>query len=187
MELQHYKEILKKKLSSKRYNHSIQVLETALKLAEKMKIDKERLAVASLLHDYAKELPKERLIEIYLELYPDKKREELNVAILHSDVGAYLVEKELNIKDKEILNAIKYHTTGRDNMSEIEKIVYLADAIEPTRDYPIIERISEIAEKNLDEALLLEVTEKIKFLKERDISIDTNSLKLLNWLSEKKR
>ena len=120
-----------------------------------------------------------------IELYQSKEEKTLNLPILHSFVGADLVEKELNITDVEILNAIKYHTTGKAKMSLIEKIVYLADAIEPKRSYHAVDKIRELAKINIDKALLLEVKEKIKYLKSEGLQIDNNSIEMLKWLTEK--
>ncbi|MGL4970057.1 MAG: bis(5'-nucleosyl)-tetraphosphatase (symmetrical) YqeK [Cetobacterium sp.] len=183
MDIDFLKNEIKNTLSKKRYEHSIRVLETAITLGEIYKVDLNKVAIASLLHDYAKEFKREDLINLSKEHFSNETKEYLsNVEILHSYIGTYFASEKFNIKDPEILNAIKYHTTGRKNMSIIEKIVYLADAIEPKRDYPYIEKIRDLSLINLDKAILLEVTKKIEYLLKENHVIHVNSIEMRNWL-----
>ena len=110
-----------------------------------------------------------------------KGYEELD-EIYHGLAGYIVIEKEFNIKDIDILNAIKYHTIGRNNMSMIEKIIYIADSIEEGRDYPKVDEIRKKTFENLEEGMIMEISEKLKFLKEKKGIIHNNTKELLDDL-----
>ena len=92
------------------------------------------------------------------------------------------VKKEFQIDDEDILNGIRYHTVGRKGMSQIEKIVYLADAIEEGRDYEGVQEIRELAYKNLDKAILMEANHKIKYLIDIGVVLHPNTVEMRNWI-----
>ncbi|WP_448820112.1 bis(5'-nucleosyl)-tetraphosphatase (symmetrical) YqeK [Cetobacterium sp.] len=170
-------------LSKKRYEHSIRVLNTALALGEIYNANLNEIAIASLLHDYAKEFTREELIKISKEHFTEETKDYItNVEILHSYVASYIAKDKFKIDNTDILNAIKFHTTGRKNMSLVEKIVYVADAIEPKRDYPYVEEIRDLALVNLNKAILLEVNKKIEHLIKGNYVIHINSIEMRNWL-----
>ena len=98
----------------------------------------------------------------------DEELLEYNSELWHAPVGAYLVEKEAGIKDAEILDAIRYHTSGRPNMTILEKVIYLADYIEPGRNFPGVEEVREMAEKDLDQALIQSIQNTIIFLMKKN-------------------
>ncbi len=149
------KEKLKHVISAKRYIHTLGVVDAACYLAEKYGEDPLDAQIAALLHDYAKDFSEEQLKE-----YIDKKKvvadDILREAhqLLHGKVAAYIAQQEFYISDPNILNAIENHTTGRANMSQLEKIVYLADFIEVGRNYPGVDELRLLAEEDLDKALL---------------------------------
>lgn len=183
MDINFFKKELSSVLSKERYEHSIRVLETALTLGKLHNADLNKIAIASLLHDYAKEFTKDELFKTSTEHFKEETTEYLNnVEILHSYVASYIAKTKFKINDNEILNAIKFHTTGRKNMSLIEKIVYIADAIEPKRDYPFVEKIRDLALVDLNKAILLEVNKKIEYLINRNYIIHVNSVEMRNWL-----
>ena len=164
MEIEFLKEQLKAKLSSKRYKHSIRVMETAIILAKFYNEDSKKVSIAAVLHDYAKEMNKNELVDICKTFFYDETKDFItDIQLLHGFVSAYYAKEMFNITDEDILNAIKYHTTGRRNMSLLEKIVYMADAIEPEREYPHVNEIRDLAFVNLDKALLFEVNHKLKY------------------------
>ncbi|MGL6120880.1 MAG: bis(5'-nucleosyl)-tetraphosphatase (symmetrical) YqeK [Fusobacteriaceae bacterium] len=178
---------LKNMLSEKRYNHSISVMKTAVKIAEKYEVDEEKIKIAALLHDVLKECK----LEMLKEMCEDSNFKELSGtseddAIIHGFAGAVYVEKFFKVKDIEILNSIKYHTIGRRNMSLLEKIIYLADAVEPNRDYPGVKKIREILEKDIDLAIIYEIDKKIEYLIEKRKIIHLNTIDTRNWLLKKK-
>ncbi|MGL4868554.1 MAG: bis(5'-nucleosyl)-tetraphosphatase (symmetrical) YqeK [Cetobacterium sp.] len=183
MNIDFLKEQLKLVVSKKRYEHSIRVLNTALILGNIYNADLKKIAIASLLHDYTKEFKKNELIDISKEYFKKEAKDYLdNAEILHSYASAYIAKSKFNIIDEEILDAIKYHTTGRKNIGLIEKIVYLADAIEPKRDYPHVEKIRDLALFNIDKAILLEVNKKIEYLLKENYVIHIDSIEMRNWL-----
>ena len=160
------KEIVKSKMSLKRFTHTLGVVEMAEKLADIYKADVEKCKIAALLHDICKEMNMEYIKNICKNNFMNELSEEdlENNEILHGFAGAYYVKNELGIDDKEILSAIKYHTVGEKNMTLVEKIVYIADAIEYGRNYPSVVKIREETYKNLDRGILMEIEHKEKYL-----------------------
>ena len=160
------KEIVKSKMSLKRFTHTLGVVEMAEKLAKIYNADIEKCKIAALLHDICKEMDMEYIKNICKNNFMNELSEEdlENNEILHGFAGAYYVKTELGINDKEILNAIKYHTVGAKNMTLVEKIVYIADAIEYGRNYPSVVEIREETFKNLDKGILMEIEHKEKYL-----------------------
>ena len=161
------KEIVKSKMSLKRFTHTLGVVEMSEKLAKIYNADIEKCKVAALLHDICKEMDMEYIKNICKNNFMDELSEEdlENNEILHGFAGAYYVKTELGINDTDILNAIKYHTIGAKNMTLVEKIVYIADAIEYGRNYPSVVEIREETFKNLDRGILMEIEHKEKYLK----------------------
>lgn len=160
------KEIVKSKMSSKRFTHTLGVVEMAVKLADIYKTDVEKCKLAALLHDISKEMDMEYIKNICKNNFMSELSEEdlENNEILHGFAGDFYVNKEFEIEDSEILNAIKYHTIGSKNMTLIEKIIYIADAIEYGRNYPSVVKIREETFKNLDKGILMEIEHKEKYL-----------------------
>lgn len=160
------KEIVKSKMSLKRFTHTLGVVEMSEKLAKIHNADIEKCKVAALLHDICKEMDMEYIKNICKNNFMNELSEEdlENNEILHGFAGAYYVKNELGIDDKEILSAIKYHTVGAKNMTLVEKIVYIADAIEYGRNYPSVVKIREETYKNLDRGILMEIEHKEKYL-----------------------
>lgn len=160
------KEIVKSKMSLKRFTHTLGVVEMSEKLAKIYNADIEKCKVAALLHDICKEMDMEYIKNICKNNFMNELSEEdlENNEILHGFAGSYYVKTELGINDKEILNAIKYHTVGAKNMTLVERIVYIADAIEYGRNYPSVVEIREETFKNLDKGILMEIEHKEKYL-----------------------
>ena len=146
--------IVRKQLTDHRYQHTVGVMETAISLANKYGVDEKKAELAAIFHDYAKFRDKEEMRSIIIEQHMDKELLEYNSELWHAPVGAYLVEKEAGITDTEILDAIRYHTSGRPKMTRLEKVIYLADYIEPGRKFPGVDEVREIAEKDLNKALI---------------------------------
>ena len=160
------KEIVKSKMSLKRFTHTLGVVEMSEKLAKIYNANIEKCKVAALLHDICKEMNMEYIKNIFKNNFINELSEEdlENNEILHGFAGAYYVKNELGINDKEILNAIKYHTVGAKDMTLLEKIVYIADAIEYGRNYPSVVEIREETFKNLDKGILIEIEHKEEYL-----------------------
>ncbi|MEQ8199942.1 MAG: bis(5'-nucleosyl)-tetraphosphatase (symmetrical) YqeK [Syntrophomonadaceae bacterium] len=161
--------IIKNRLSQGRYEHSIGVARTAEKMAAAAGLDPGQAYVTGIFHDYAKNLSPGQLLEVAWRAGLITNRiEEESPDLLHAPVGAYLLQTGLGIKDGEILAAIRAHTLGAVGMSTLDKIIYLADMIEPTRQpYPGLERLRQLAEQDLDEAMLLGLESTISYCLER--------------------
>lgn len=160
-------DIVKSKISLKRFKHTMAVVDMSIKLSKIYKADIEKCKIAALLHDVCKEMDVEEMKKICREYFKEDLSEEdlENSEILHSFVASYWVKKNLGIEDSEILAAIKNHTLGNKNMSLVEKIVYIADAIEIGRTYPGVDEIRTLTFKDLDRGILLEIQKKERYLK----------------------
>lgn len=150
-----YKKLLREKLKESRYLHSLAVMERAVFLAKRFGADEEKAKVAGLLHDITKNTdPKNQLIFMHGFGIILRQEEEEAFPVWHSISGALYVEKMLGIKEKDILDSIRYHTTGRADMSLLEKVVFLADLTSSDRNYPDVDYVRELSEEDLDAALL---------------------------------
>lgn len=154
------KDILKIRLSKKRYTHSVNVAKAAMALAEKFGADCDKAYLAGLVHDICKEIPTEEQLEMALACGRGFSDVEAKVPPLyHSAAGAWYCENILHIADEEILNAVRYHTAGRADMSLTEKIIYLADLISEDRSYKDVNKMRKLAFDSIDNAML----EALKF------------------------
>lgn len=178
-------ELVKIQLTEHRYQHTLGVMETAIWLAEKYGADVKKAELAAIFHDYAKFRPKDEMIRIILEQNMPADLLDYNGELWHAPVGAYLVEKEAGITDHEILDAIRYHTSGRIGMTLLDKIIYLADYIEPGRHFPGVEEVRELAKQNLDQALIQSVKNTINFLMKRNQTVYPDSFLTYNDLIKK--
>ncbi len=161
----HIKKKLKKYINARRYTHTIGVLEVAKKLAKRYQVNVDQASVAALLHDCAKELSGQELLKIGQAqgIKIDRLLQE-EPQLLHGPVGAVIAKRDFAINDEMILDAIRYHTTGRKKMTQLDKIIYLADFIEPNRHYPKVEKLRKIARVNLDQAVLEALNESLSYL-----------------------
>lgn len=176
-------EEIRKSLSPKRFQHSLRVVETALAMKETERLERSKVYLAALLHDYAKDLPKGELLSLAWENnLIICKAEEAQPDLLHGPVGAWLCEHRLGISDREILNAIHYHTTGRVHMSLLEQVVYLADLIEPGRVYEGVETLREKYNENMNEGMLFAFNSTIEYVLERRFLIHHLTVEARNWL-----
>lgn len=176
IELQELRKAMEQELSSKRYLHTLGVSYTAACLAMAHGADMDSAMTAGLLHDCAKPLKGEEQIALceknHLEI---SDVERLNPsALLHAKVGAYLAETRYGVTVPDILNAIRYHTTGRPQMSKLEKILYIADYIEPGRKHVAdLEQIRQMAYQNLDTTMAKILENTLAHLKTTDGQIDS--------------
>lgn len=157
-------ELVKAQLTEKRYVHTLGVTETAVQLAESFGADVKKAELAAIFHDYAKFRPKEEMKQILLDQQEDERLLQFHHELWHAPAGAVLVRKEAGITDDEVLSAIRWHTTGRPNMTLLEKVVYLADYIEPGRKFPGVDDVRLLAKKNLNQAVLAAAKNSILFL-----------------------
>ncbi len=169
MILDDIKKDLEKRLSKKRFIHSSGVADSAVKLAKRYGADPGQALTAGWIHDCAKELSLQDMQKI-VEDSGMKVDTFLwnNRALLHGPAGSILAQTKYEIIDPEIQSAVYYHTTGRPDMHLLEKIIFLADYIEPNRNFPQVDVIREKARKNLDEALLAAYNSTINHLLEEN-------------------
>jgi predicted HD superfamily hydrolase involved in NAD metabolism len=160
-------EAVSAQMPDKRWKHTLGVMESSLKLAGRYGADPERAETAAILHDVAKYWPVDRMRKIIEEnnLSQDLLRHDKQ--LWHAEVGAYVAEQEYGISDPEILDAIRYHTSGREGMGLLEKIVCLADYIEPGRDFPGVDHIRKLAKVSLEEGLVAGFDSTIRLLLEK--------------------
>lgn len=162
------KKKLKESLAYNRYVHSIGVMDECEKLALHYNADVNKAKIAGLLHDCAKNISqskKENLLEKY-EIVLDEIQKQSH-ALVHSILGMYVAIEDYNVDDEEILNAIYWHTTGRAGMTLLEKIVFIADYIEPARTFDITEEVRKNAYEDIEQAIVLSADSTIRFLQDQ--------------------
>ncbi|OKP96042.1 bis(5'-nucleosyl)-tetraphosphatase (symmetrical) YqeK [Paenibacillus sp. P46E] len=147
-------EAVSAQMPDKRWKHTLGVMETSVKLAERYGGDPARAETAAILHDVAKYWPVERMKEIIEQNGLSAELLSYDKQLWHAEVGAFVAEHEYGITDPEVLDAIRFHTSGRENMGLLEKIVCLADYIEPGRDFPGVEDIRKQSKVSLEDGLI---------------------------------
>lgn len=181
---------LQKELEYSRYLHSLNVIEMAASLAEKYGVDVKKAELAGILHDCGKNFGGEKAREYAREIgYTPDEIELAQPRLLHGIIGEHIAKTEYNVDDEEVLSAIRWHTTGKAGMTDLEKIIYVADYIEPLRDFEGIEEMRKAAFQNLDECVVLCADSTIRFilkkgllLHEKTIETRNHSLKILRNL-----
>ncbi len=174
---------LKNNLSEKRYQHSLGTAECARNLAISYKLDEEKAYIAGLLHDCAKCFPNEKLLSIIDRHIDVDENEKMNYKTLHAPVSAYVAEKTFGVKDEEILSSIRWHTLGKVNMTEFEKIIFIADKIEErTRENWYAQPIRALLRESngLDKSILQCYRQTIKSLVDRDLKICPLTIDIYN-------
>ncbi len=172
---------LKANLSAKRYKHILGVKETALTIGSYYDLNPEKLGLAALLHDFAKYFTAQELMDYcHEENIPLDPIEADNHGLLHGKVGRSIASKVYHIYDKDILNAISSHTTGRSDMSDYEKVLYLADYCDPGRSLPNSASIIELAKTDLSIAVFQVVSEKLTYIIRSCKMIHPRSLEVYN-------
>ncbi|MGY4690380.1 bis(5'-nucleosyl)-tetraphosphatase (symmetrical) YqeK [Salibacterium sp. K-3] len=180
-------ERVKPHLTEHRYVHTLGVRDTALTLARKLGIDQDKTETAAIFHDYAKFRPKEEMRRIIKEQQMDENFIYYGDELLHAPAGSWLVKQEIGITDEEILSAIFWHTTGRPQMSDMEKVIFLADYIEPNRRHPGAAEARDIAETDIDEAVRTALSNTVTFLLEKQQPVFPDTLSAYNDLTLKKQ
>ncbi len=176
---------LKKKLKKERYQHTLGVMYTAAAMAMRYGYDINAALLAGLLHDCGKfDTPKGQ-IRLCKKKGIFLKKEELEApALIHARLGAYLARKEYQVEDRDVLNAILYHTTGRPGMNMLEKIIYLSDYIEPGRKMiPGLTEVRRLAFVDLDLAVALCAKNTLEYLRKQGRPIDPMTEKTYDYYS----
>lgn len=186
-DLKIYKDILTKSIGRKRLNHSLNVVDTAVELAKSYNVSVHKTQIAAVLHDCGRlennKILKEELKKYGLILDADSFN---NYNLIHAILGRYIAYEVYGVTDFDILNSIRYHTTGRINMSILEKIIYLSDAIEPLRKYEDVDYIRKISKSDINQALILSLESTLKYLNNFNMTIHLNTINCLNWLKNSK-
>lgn len=178
-----YIELIKSRLSPYRFHHSMCVATRAVELAKIHGLDIEKAYVAGILHDVMKEEDKQvqkKLIETYDHTLTDVELNSPNV--FHQMSGAVFVKERLGITDEDIISGIRYHTTGRADMSEFEMLIYLADFTSEERDYKDVDIMRQKTDNNFLDAMLYSLRYTISKLTADNKQIHPDTLHCYNWV-----
>lgn len=181
MNLDEYRNLIKSKMSEHRFVHSVNVSKEARKLAKIYGADAEKAAIAGILHDITKEMPVEEQLKIITDSGIILDNVQKNAPKLwHGISGSIYIKENLDINDADILNAIRYHTTGRAGMSLLEKIIFVADFTSQERTYKGISTMRKKSRKTLDEAMLYGFKFTFSDLSKRELAIHPDELACYN-------
>ncbi len=177
------KERLQTRLSEKRFTHSLGVAQEAERLARHYGADAEKAYLAGLVHDCAKELSGEETLKRLadFDIVPDAAAEAAPW-LLHGALGACVARDEFGIEDEEVLDAVRYHTTGKAGMALLSKIIFIADFIEPGRTYPDVEMLRGMTYENLERAMLFGIDYTIELLVKKKMILHPDTVHCRNDL-----
>ena len=170
------KDLVKGRLSEKRYQHTLNVKKMAVKLARRYGVQEEKAALAALLHDAAKEIPKEEMKALMAQ-YPQYAEggESRPVPVWHGVCAAILARTEWGVTDEAVLSAIACHTAGKPGMTKLDKVVYLADMTSKERDWPGVYKLRKLEMKDLDAAMLAALKQTNDFVLSQGKPLDPMS------------
>ncbi|HEM5988814.1 TPA: bis(5'-nucleosyl)-tetraphosphatase (symmetrical) YqeK [Streptococcus suis] len=163
-----------------RFQHVLGVEQAALVLADQYGCDPKKASLAALLHDYAKEVEDQVFLDLIAKYNLDKDLLNWDNNIWHGVVGAYKIAEDFGLKDEEIFQAIQRHTIGAGQMTLLDKVLYVADYIEPNRDFPGVDEARRIARESLDKAVAYETAQTISYLAKKGIPIYPQTLETYN-------
>lgn len=176
---------VRKTMSDERMQHVLRVEEMALQLAGKYEADLEKVSLAALIHDIAKQQDDTEMRDIIISENLDLELLQYGNAIWHGPVGAVIARRQFDITDEEILNAIEYHTIGAPEMTVVEQIIFVADYIEPGRDFEGVEQARQLAEESLEAVVKYQIQETFKHLILEKKKIYPKAIDSYNaWISE---
>jgi len=177
---------LKENLTTERYEHTYRVQEVAMKLARKYDVSINKAKVAALFHDCVKDFDKKkkrRLAKQNFIILDDHMLR--NIELAHGVIASSIAYEKFEIFDEDVLAAIKFHTTGRNDMSDIEKIIFIADAIEPHRDLPEeFNNILEVALEDLSKATVMILKYKLRTLMAKKVEVHPFTFRAINFLTD---
>lgn len=172
-------------LSEDRRRHTFGVVKEAKNLAILYGVDPKKAELAALCHDLVRDKPQESL-DILIENLNLDRTLVGNRNLSHGKIAGALISKEFGITDQEIIDAVSYHTTGRARMSELEKVLYLADAIEHGRNYSGVDELRELAYIDLDNACILAMNQSLEYVRRKGTTLDRNTIDAIHYLERLK-
>ena len=173
-------EQLKARVNPERFEHVLRVEKTAVKMAEEHEINPEWASIAALLHDYAKDMDRTEMLSLAQAYWPEGQLAEGNSAIWHGFAAAEIAQSQLGVSNPSILAAVASHTIGWYDMDLLTKIIFIADYIEPGRDFKGVDQARKLASKDLDEAVRFKMAESIQHLAKKRQDIFLESVKIYN-------
>lgn len=186
IDINEIKKCLKKHFTKDRFEHTLSVMETAVILAERFGADIEKARIAGLLHDIAKEKTVDELLEI-CNLYgyiPDELSMN-SINLLHGPAGALIIMNEYGIMDQDIYNSVFYHTMAKEDMSILDKVIFVADKIEPLNYFEGIDIIRHEAITNIDKALLMLIKKGIKRVLDKGDILHPKTIEAENYYNRR--
>ncbi|MBE6010606.1 MAG: HD domain-containing protein [Lachnospiraceae bacterium] len=186
MQFEEMERKLKSKIKKSRYIHTQGVIAAARHLAQIHHYNEEKAAIAALLHDCAKYMPEEERVA-YCESHgvDVNDAERTNLTLLHAKCGAVMAEEEFGIENQEILHAIRVHTTGEPEMNLLDKIIFVADYIEPNRTHaPNLEMLRALAETDLDRTTAVILSDTLDYLKKNGRTIDDTTQEAYDYYKQ---
>lgn len=175
------KAYIDKNSSEHRRKHTYGVRDTAVALADIYGCDTHKAEIAALLHDIYRGVPEE-VLNYHVKHLGLDKRYLNNPNLAHGPIAAEMIRHDFNVDDEDIIAAVKFHTTATDQMTLLEKIIYIADAIEPGREYPGVEELRQLAEINIDEACLASINKTIEYVNSQGKFLDKETIKAKEYL-----
>ena len=180
--------LAKKRLSAKRYQHTLNVRRMAVKLAKRWGADPEKAALAALLHDTAKELPREEMLQILNDnAIMAENAQNRPSPVWHGICAAILAQTQWGVEDEEVLSAIRCHTTGKPGMSLLDEIVFLADMTSAERDYPEVDYLRKLEKKDIHQAMREALEMTLHWLEESGKPVDEETRAALEDLRQRER
>ena len=180
--------LAKKRLSAKRYQHTLNVRRMAVKLATRWGADPEKAALAALLHDTAKELPREEMLQILKDTaIMAENAQNRPSPVWHGICAAILAQTQWGVEDEEVLSAIRCHTTGKPGMSLLDEIVFLADMTSAERDYPEVDYLRKLEKKDIHQAMREALEMNLHWLEESGKPVDEETRAALEDLRQRER
>lgn len=177
---------VKKRVPENRFNHILGVMKTAMALAQTFNVSEEKAQIAAILHDVAKFSDRDWMKSIIEKQQMDPLLLEYHSELWHAPVGAYVASYEFGVNDEDILNAIRYHTTGRPGMSDLEKVIYIADLVEPNRKFSGVEELRQLKDQGLNVMMEASVKHTIDFLESKNQPVYPDSLKCYEYFVQQK-
>lgn len=163
--------IVKPHLKVERFEHTLRVAETAVDLAKKYNESQEKVELAAIFHDYAKYKPLEEMEQVIIESELPNDLLEYHHELWHGPVAAVLINRDYGIDDHDIQSAIHYHTTGKEKMSKLDMIMFVADYMEPGRSFPGVDEVRETSGENLTLAAWMALRNTIQFLTSKQVTV----------------